>query len=706
MKCSFYFATAFFLLFAVSLQAQYNSPQNSAWRFGGSAGYNFTNSTVAGSQINASECATSVADANGDLLFYTDGNTVWDRNDVPMPNGDPIFPASFSMNTQSTVQGALIVPFPNDADKYYLFSLSAQETPQNGGGRLYYSVVDMTLNAGLGNVVAAGAHSLVDTGFSEHMIAVPACGGVWVVLHDRINPVFKAYKIDANGLSATPVISQAGVQGFVGPGSSGNPSFSGNNFYITGQMAVSPNFKQLAATYFRGNFVELYNFDNNTGTVTAKGVVDSVNDAFGFYGVSFSPDGQKLYAANCAANIALKAFGQYDLGLPTMAQIRASKVFLGTCNAVLTQMQLGPDGKIYFNGNYISKMGVINDPNALGLASGLDPQAIVLQSNTNVRGALHNTVMSALQMTGDTIRTTWKDTLICPGDNIIMAARNGGTNYLWSNGQTGQTAGLSQAGTYWVSYVRDCKLYIDTLKVREKVGRVSLGNDTAACEYFQLLPRFEGVPTSIQWHDGSSASSYLVYYPQPVAIEAVIAGCVYKDSINVDIVSLYADLGNDTTICKGELIGLPLSVSDIPNNTSLFWSNGSTQASIVVREPGTYSVTLSHPECGNFTDEINIRELVCDCDFGVPTAFSPNGDGKNDEFGIVTTADCQIRGYVLRIFNRWGQMVFESFDAGKKWNGMFNGLPADIGVYYYHLQFEKGTDARMVNTKGDVTLLR
>lgn len=706
MKCFFYIVTAFYLLFAINVQAQYNSPQNSAWRFGGNAGYNFTNNTAVGSQLNASECAASVADASGNLLFYTDGNMVWDRNNNPMPDGNPVFPASFNMNTQSTVQGALIVPFPNDANKYYLFSLSAQETPQNAGGRLYYSVVDMSLNSGLGNVVAVNAHSLIDTGFSEHMIAVPTCGGVWLVLHDRVSPIFKAYKIDNNGLSATPVSSTTGVQGFVGPGNSSNPTFLGNNFYITGQMAVSPDHKQLAAAYFRGNLVELYNFDNNTGSITAKGVVDSVNDAYGFYGVSFSPDGQKLYAANCAANIALKAFNQYNLALPTMPQIRASKVFLGPCNALLTQMQLGPDGKIYFNGNYISKMGAINNPNALGLASGLNPQAVNLLSNTNVRGALPNTVMKALEMTGDTFKMAWKDTLVCPGATFSMAARSGGTNYIWSNGQMGTLAQISTDGVYWVSYVKNCALYIDTLKVRVKAGGVSLGNDTAVCNYFQLFPQFEGVPTSMQWHDGSSASSYLVYYPQPVAIEAVISGCVYNDSINVDIVSLYADLGNDTTICRGELMDLPLTVTNIPNNTSLLWNNGSTQASIVVREPGMYAVTLSHPECGNFTDEITIAEMVCDCDFGVPTAFTPNGDGKNDVFGIITASDCPIRGYVLRIFNRWGQMVFESFDADKKWNGMFNGAPADIGVYYYHLQFEKGTNAKMISSKGDVSLLR
>lgn len=693
------------LLLACIGRAQYNIPENSTWKFGGGAGFNFNTMSATTSVMSALECAQSVADASGNLRFYTDGNRIWDVNNNPMPSANPIFPAPLVNVTQSTVQGALIVPFVSNNNRYYVFSLSSQELANNEGGKLYYSIVDMTLNNGLGDIVPGTAHTLIDTGFSEHMIAVPACGGIWVVLHGRTSPVFKAYKIDANGLNTAPVLSQAGVQGYVGPGNSGNPGYPGNNFYNAGQLAVSPDFKQLAAAYFKGNFVELYSFNNNTGTIAAKGVVDSSNDAYGFYGVSFSPDSKKLYASNCAAAIGLKAFNQYNLALPTMAQIRASKFFLGSCNALLSQLQLGPNGKIYLNGGYISKLGTIEYPDLSGAAAGLSVQSTNLLAGTNVYYALQNTIMKPMMLTGDTFSVAWKDTLICNGDEAIVTARTGGVDYHWNDGLTGAQRTINTAGVYWVYYTKNCAISIDTLKVRFKNGSVSLGPDTSVCGAYLLTPAFEGVPSSFRWNDGSSTPAYLVSNTSAVSIEAVISGCTVRDTLQVDLLTLYADIGDDTGFCSGEPINLNYEV-DPPPHTSILWSTGSTDKKIRVNAPGTYEVVLSHPQCGVFTDKVTITEYYCDCEVAVPNAFSPNNDGKNDYFGVVRSEDCPVNGYILRIFNRWGQMVFESYDVNKPWDGYFEGVPVAQDVYFYYIQLNKGTGENRFRQKGDLMLIR
>lgn len=705
MKYYFYLILASLVLLFSRAGAQYNSPENSIWKFGGGAGFNFNTMTATTSVMSALECAQSVADASGNLRFYTDGNRIWDRNNNPMPSANPIFPAPLVNVTQSTVQGALIVPFINDNNKYYVFSLSAQELANNEGGKLYYSIVDMSLNGGLGDIVPGTAHTLIDTGFSEHMIAVPTCGGIWVILHGRTSPVFKAYKIDAGGLNTTPVLSQTGVQGNVGPTGSGNTGFQGNNFYIVGQLAVSPDFKQLAAAYFRGNFVELYSFNNTTGNIVARGVVDSSNDAYGFYGVSFSPDSKKLYASNCAAAISLKAFNQYNLALPTIAQIRASKFFLGSCNASLSQLQLGPNGKIYLNGGYISKLGTIENPDLLGAAAGLSVQSTNLLTGTNVNYALQNTIMKPMMLTGDTFRIAWKDTLLCKDDVATVTARTGGVDYQWNDGIAGAQRTINTAGTFWVSYIKNCAVYIDTLKVRLKSGSVQLGADTSVCGSYLLYPEFEGVSSSFRWQDGSSTPAFLVMNPGTVRIDAVINGCTLSDTVHINLFNLYADIGSDTSICAGDPIALTYEV-DPPPNTSILWSTGSTDKKIRVNVPGTYEVVLSHPQCGTFTDRVTVAEYYCDCEVAVPTAFSPNNDGKNDFFGVIRSEDCPVNGYILRIFNRWGQLVFESYEVDKQWDGNFEGAPAAQDVYFYSIQLNKGSGEHRFKKKGDLMLLR
>src|SRR5690606_32532111 len=121
------------------------------------------------------ESSASVCDAPGQLLFYTEGVYVWDRNGNVMPNGQnlvPVFQPNLTYTpTSSTSQGAVIVPMPEDSDKYYIFSLTAKEQWQQSAGQLYYSVVDMSLNGGLGDVISNRKGIFVDSFLTEKMTA-------------------------------------------------------------------------------------------------------------------------------------------------------------------------------------------------------------------------------------------------------------------------------------------------------------------------------------------------------------------------------------------------------------------------------------------------------------------------------------------------------------------------------------------------------
>lgn len=99
---------------------------------------------------------------------------------------------------------------------------------------------------------------------------------------------------------------------------------------------------------------------------------------------------------------------------------------------------------------------------------------------------------------------------------------------------------------------------------------------------------------------------------------------------------------------------------------------------------------------------MNIDAEAC-CNVALPTAFTPNNDGRNDVFRIITNGHQEIQAFV--IVNRWGQKVFESHDQWKGWDGTFRGKNADIGVYNYYIKY-LCSDGQILEKKGDVVLMR
>jgi gliding motility-associated-like protein len=104
-------------------------------------------------------------------------------------------------------------------------------------------------------------------------------------------------------------------------------------------------------------------------------------------------------------------------------------------------------------------------------------------------------------------------------------------------------------------------------------------------------------------------------------------------------------------------------------------------------------------------DTVEITYGNCICTTWVPTAFTPNGDGKNDYFGAVLNDQCPVKKYRLQVYNRWGQLVFESTDPGVKWNGYHKMHLADVGAYMYQVELTDIYDRRTYQ-KGDITLIR
>ena len=159
-------------------------------------------------------------------------------------------------------------------------------------------------------------------------------------------------------------------------------------------------------------------------------------------------------------------------------------------------------------------------------------------------------------------------------------------------------------------------------------------------------------------------------------------------------------LGNDTTICQGQALLL-----DAGNTGNIFsWSTGANTQTIPVNYPGEYFVSVSNGIC-TVTDTIKIND--CGSDLWCPTAFTPNNDGLNDSFH----PKCQgfLSSYQIKIYNRWGQQVFESNSLDINWEGNYNGTPCPGELYTYYITYSIETEPNKIILKekrGSVTLVR
>lgn len=318
---------------------QYNINENKVWAFGNHAGLDFTSGSPVAitTSIDAIEGCASVSDTSGNLLFYTEGMNVYDKAGTLMPSGVSIV----AFPPLSTAQGAAIVPMIGNANKYYVFSL------QEAGGRGYlaYSVIDMTLNSGLGDVEATARGIMIDSGFSEQMTVVSGnSNNIWVMVHKTPTKKFYAYSVTSSGLSSAPVISTTGT--LVSPIA-----------YSSGVMKVAHGRNKIVTACIYG--LELYDFNATTGVVSNCQVINDKQT----YGAEFSPDDTKLYIQQLQST---SGTYQLNVSLSTTADIIASKTLLHSSYGQ-TDLKLGPDGKIYLDSDYYSaSIACITAPNITG----------------------------------------------------------------------------------------------------------------------------------------------------------------------------------------------------------------------------------------------------------------------------------------------------------------------------------------------------
>lgn len=581
------------------------------WIFGSHAGIDFSSGSpvAVSSSIETIEGSASISDGNGQLLFYTEGSTIWDRNGNVMPNGTNLTglagPPGVSP-TASTTQSSVIVPIPDSSGKYYVFSLT--DGTIGNIHNLYYSVVDMSLNGGFGDVIAGRKGILLDSMLSEKLTAgTGKCCNIWVVVN-RNNGNFHAFEITAAGLNTAPVISPSGI----------NNGFA----YNFGEIKFSPDGNHLAAANQSFFGLKLYDFNGYTGVFSNIRTLRNKE----FYGACFSPDNTKLYGAS-------DSLYQYNVTLPTAAAITGSQQRL-TFIGGLTTIKSGPDGKLYFQSN--TGISAVTAPNLPGPASLVTHNALALSPGTfAIYGNFSNEVAVLVR---DTATFTRTDIKVCFKDSITIAAPAPGCDYLWTGGVSGQQLTATANGSYVVEYrTPPCVYHADTFVV-QFVGAVPLTGAYSGCgesgtAYLYIHPGAGDTATyNYQWrdslgnplqqHTGKEGDTLRGIDPGWYTVTMSGQGCDTTIGIRLlPAANIRLSFSTDTIICIGDTSYFTNTATGFD---SYFWLFGDGNTSTAVhprhlyQQPGHYTVSLIGYPCGDtaratvYVDSLSYLNFVTD----------------------------------------------------------------------------------------------
>ncbi len=329
------------------------------WYFGNGAGIDFSSGEAVADtlgKLHTVESGSVMSDTAGNLLFYTDGDTVWNRNHQPMSNGTGLLSCGHWEGSSS--QGAIIVPHPMGDSVYYIFTSDCLEN--NGVSGFRYSIVNLNMNNGLGDVVQKNV--LLFAPSTEGIAATKHANGkdFWIVTHEHNTDRFFAYLISTNGIDTVPVISSGGTI-FSSYYTMLNFSFDGTTLGVFHYSTIN----------------ELFKFNKSTGELT-----DRIGFGYGAYGPWFSPDNSKIYLT-----VSSYVF-QFCISVYDSVAIANSAVMVAynpDNNTFAYISQSGIDGRLYVsakryavNGYIPGTVHVIQNPNNYGPSCNLEQYSFYL----------------------------------------------------------------------------------------------------------------------------------------------------------------------------------------------------------------------------------------------------------------------------------------------------------------------------------------
>ncbi|MFN2260439.1 MAG: T9SS type B sorting domain-containing protein [Psychroflexus sp.] len=667
------------------------------WYFGNGAGITFnTNppSSITDGQLSTNEGCSSISDANGDLLFYTDGRTIWNQEHQVMQNANYFGDTGLHGDPSSTSSG-LIVPHPTEPNLYFVFTVdephhnnafaypdqgpadqngnpiseytdvTGHSVPQDDDGfnnGFNYSIVDMNLNNGLGDVVSGERNNHLITydenntedvkyKSSEKITAVRGadCNSVWVITHFK--NTYYSFLIDDDGIDETPIESEV------------SPNISTDNYRraALGYLKASPNGDKLIVAHNTTNFnqtgsqdsgdgnVYIYDFDNATGEVSNPlQLIDDVNA----YGVEFSQEATKAYAT-----VDDNGFKLYQWDLESDDIPNSFVNIANTDFSASTALQLAPDGKIYHAVISSTTLAVIQNPEALGQEANYTQStfsgAINLSPQSNTFGLppfIQSLFSSRINIVDDDTEVVTTEVNLCDEDTYTLSYEDiDGATYIWSrNGEeiTSETEASievelpeNSSFPHEENYSLEVNLNdgscpligvatinfnegpsfqnVDLLECKN-VGEefVSYNLNQASSEFLDFADLSQN-ETNISFYaseeeaeNGENAITDISNFENSEDLNEVYAliksfeSCKSIAKVNLNIenfpeISLEDEIRFYCLEDSPEPISLSaLETSSNVNQYDYNWSTSETTATIQVNEAGNYSVEVSNPDSG------------------------------------------------------------------------------------------------------------
>jgi gliding motility-associated-like protein len=354
---------ALLVLVGIMLCLLAQAQRSTYWFFGDRAGIKFTSSGPVdqpGGALNTQEGCATISDTAGNLLFYTDGSTVYNRNHAVMSNGTGL------LGNFSSSQSSIIVPMPGSDSLYYIFTVAVPSVT----ARYHYNIVDMSLQGGLGEVIQKNVQLSTDI-CSERITAVQHRNRrhFWIVTNPSGTNVFKSYLLTDAGIQPVPAVSTIGFVQSSGYGMlKGSPD---------GQMLVQTASYSLSSPPPSSPSTQLFRFDPASGYVSNPVALYS---PLSTYGCSFSPNSQKLYVTSGFPNPSIGGpFAQFNVSSYNETDIRNSYYpFNVNTPGGWGDISLGPDSVLYVVRCLEKKLSAIQNPNADGPACTFIDNAVPL----------------------------------------------------------------------------------------------------------------------------------------------------------------------------------------------------------------------------------------------------------------------------------------------------------------------------------------
>jgi gliding motility-associated-like protein len=672
-----------FLVFFVTLG--YSQSEADWWYFGAEAGVHFTTTgpvADTNGQMTTQEGCASVSSSDGDLLFYTDGTYVWDATHNLMPNGDSL------LGNASSTQSAVIVPYPGNTGKYCIFTVRGCTGGSSSGPPGYYfaySVVNMALNGGLGDVDVTEKNIILFDSASEKCTAAIHANGsdIWVIGREQDIAQYHAYHLSTSGIidSVTTTFPEA-------------------NYSCVGYLLANHAGDRIAtANHNNTNPVEIYPFDQATGIV---GTPDTLFPGASPYGIHFSPNDQLFYAGTTGGIF------QFDLTAAninsTLYQVAASSTYA---------LAEGPDKKIYATKYQTSYLARINFPDSIGAACGFQDSAVYLEGRM-CRIGLPNHVAANIfgieeiifmgfcigdqtQFTFDTagvdsvkwnfgepssgtnntstlffpnhlyadtgfydvVLIAYSDSLIdtaystifiyphqsidlgsdlefCRGEVTEFSAAQPYAQFLWHDSTTADTFQTTNDTIVWVAVFGVCDTVSDTVHITyDDTIRIELGPDTLLCNFpggYVINPRLN-VKADFEWSSEDTTVIISVVNSGIYSFTATNACNTEADTVEITFKPVPTDslLPSDTLNCFDKAI--VLARPKIPGLTYV-WSDSSSKATYTLdtteqiwlaafNECGFSVDTMNIVFNGEIISELGVDTIICDKDFLTLSAYSP-----------------------------------------------------------------------------------